>query len=193
MRFCMMENKAASTSAFLRAHTAFIVLLILLLAGMPAAGHSLEHEPMLPQVYDPGIPVSGWWMSEKFDGVRAYWDGDNLYSKNGVLLHPPEAFTAALPPFALEGELWGGHGTFEKTISIVLRQQEHPRWLELRYAVFDVPHARGTFEARMHKAGLWFEAHGSRYAFLVPQLPVKDAAHMAAYLDEVVRQGAKAL
>ena len=46
-------------------------------------------------------------MSEKLDGVRAYWNGENLYTRNGKHLYPPEWFTAKLPKgFALDGELW---------------------------------------------------------------------------------------
>ncbi|MFN2257360.1 MAG: DNA ligase, partial [Desulfuromonadaceae bacterium] len=168
-------------------------LLALFLTSLPREGRAIEHEPMLSQVYHADIQVNGWWMSEKLDGVRAYWDGEALYSKNGVLLYPPAEFTAALPPFALEGELWGGRGTFEDTLSTVLRKEAHPGWLTLEYAVFDVPQARGNFEDRVHKARLWFEQHRSRYTFLVEQIPVSDAAHLASHLDEVVAQGGEGL
>ena len=52
-----------------------------------------------------GQNVGGWLASEKLDGVRAYWDGRNLRSRNGKILAAPEAWSAHFPPFALDGEL----------------------------------------------------------------------------------------
>jgi DNA ligase-1 len=172
---------------------ACVAVALLLLISLPSWGHARAHAPMLPEVYHSETDVAGWWMSEKLDGVRAYWDGEALYSKNGVPLHPPGTFTADLPPFALEGELWGGHGTFEDTLSTVLRQDPHPGWLELEYAVFDVPHIPGSFARRLQHAINWFEEHPSRYATVVHQIPVRDAAHLAAHLEEVVSQGGEGL
>ena len=74
-------------------------------------------ELMLPQTYDESVDVSGWLMSEKYDGVRGYWNGQRMLSKNGKQFFPPAEFTRDLPPFPIEGELWGGRGTFEKTVS----------------------------------------------------------------------------
>jgi DNA ligase-1 len=37
---------------------------------------------MLAHVFDPEKhDPTGWWMSEKLDGVRAYWTGSNFYSR----------------------------------------------------------------------------------------------------------------
>jgi hypothetical protein len=47
------------------------------------------------------------WLSEKLDGVRAFWDGVRLYSKQGHVLHAPKWFSNFLPKnVALDGELW---------------------------------------------------------------------------------------
>lgn len=46
------------------------------------------------------------WMSEKFDGVRAYWDGQKMYSKQGKILAIPQFFADYLPRVPLDGELW---------------------------------------------------------------------------------------
>ncbi len=63
---------------------------------------------MLASVYDPAKndPI-GWYMSEKLDGVRCYWDGKNMYSRAGNKFYPPKYVKEALPKnFALDGELW---------------------------------------------------------------------------------------
>jgi DNA ligase 1 len=69
---------------------------------------------MLADVYDPEKhDPTGWYMSEKLDGVRCYWDGKNLYSRNGNKFYPPAYFKAALPKdFHLDGELWTKRNDF---------------------------------------------------------------------------------
>src|SRR5437660_1580187 len=41
---------------------------------------------LLAKVWNPSIDPTGWWMSEKYDGVRGYWDGRKLWSRNGNLI-----------------------------------------------------------------------------------------------------------
>lgn len=49
----------------------------------------------------------GWLMSEKLDGVRCYWDGTSMYTRNHKPFYPPDWFVAELPKdLALDGELW---------------------------------------------------------------------------------------
>jgi DNA ligase-1 len=36
--------------------------------------------------------LDGWLLSEKLDGVRAYWDGQQLWTKNGNPIYAPEWF-----------------------------------------------------------------------------------------------------
>jgi len=136
---------------------------------LPIVSNALEI--MLPHVYSDNIDVSNWLVSEKLDGVRGYWDGKRLLSKNGNPFHPPEAFIRNLPPFDLEGEIWGGRQTFEKTISIVKKQQPHSGWMELQFAIFDVPQAAGGFTQRLQKAKNWFANHPSQFAFVILQKP----------------------
>ncbi|MFO7766249.1 MAG: DNA ligase [Pelovirga sp.] len=170
--------------------SASLLCLSLLLFIIPAAA---AFEPMLPQTYTTHTAVAGWWMSEKLDGIRAYWDGSTLYSKNGTRLAPPPEFTADLPPFPLEGELWGGRNTFEQTASIVMRQQAHAGWLTLRLAVFDVPAASGPFHQRIKQADSWFDQHPSPYAFVIDQFVVENYAHLQQELKRIEGLGGEGL
>lgn len=43
--------------------------------------------------------LSGWVMSEKYDGVRAIWDGKNLKSRNNLKFNQPSFWSADFPPF----------------------------------------------------------------------------------------------
>ena len=64
---------------------------------------------MLAEKYDEEdfSKVQGWYMSEKLDGVRCFWNGSSMYSRNGKLFYPPDWFRKLLPRnLALDGELW---------------------------------------------------------------------------------------
>jgi DNA ligase-1 len=69
---------------------------------------------MLAKTYDPDtVDPTGWWMSEKLDGVRCYWDGKVMYTRNGKLFYPPKFFKDILPKdVALDGELWTKRNDF---------------------------------------------------------------------------------
>lgn len=163
----------------------FKISLFLLCGLLLPAVHTKASELMLPQVYSDQVDVSGWLMSEKLDGVRGYWDGKRMLSKNGNLLYPPATFLNDLPPFPLEGELWGGRGTFEQTVSIVQQKQPHNGWLQLKFAIFDVPKACGGFTERLTAANDWFAVHPSAYAFVLPQILVRDQAQLQQELQRI--------
>lgn len=167
----------------------FFILLLLL----TAVEQSRSAPPMLPLTYSANTNVEGWLMSEKLDGVRGYWDGRRLYSKNGRLFSPPPEFTRQLPPFELEGEIWGGRGTYEKTVSIVSKQQPHSGWLQLTYAIFDVPQASGSFMERLEKAGRWFTDHPSAFAYVIPQTRVQNREHLLETLARIETAGGEGL
>jgi DNA ligase-1 len=104
---------------------------------------------LLAQAWDNSTDLTDWWMSEKLDGVRAFWDGKQFVSRQGNRFHAPGWFLAGLPTVALDGELWIGRKQFQRTVSIVRRQDESDLWQEVRFLVFDAPHCAGGFEARL--------------------------------------------
>ncbi len=148
---------------------------------------------MLPEVYEDNIDISNWLMSEKLDGVRGYWDGERLLSKNGIPFNPPAAFLKNFPDFALEGEIWGGRNTFEKTVSIVKTRKAHNGWLDLKFGIFDVPEAGNGFERRLNMASQWFAKHPSDYAFVISQKTVKGKEQLKEELVRVEKMGGEGL
>ena len=104
---------------------------------------------MLAESWDNAADLSDWWMSEKLDGVRAYWDGKQFLSRQGNLYHAPDWFIAGLPNVPLDGELWIDRKKFQRTVSIVRRQDKNDQWNEVRYLIFDAPAASGGFEDRL--------------------------------------------
>ncbi len=62
--------------------------------------------------------IKGWLMSEKLDGIRAYWNGAQLLTRKGKKIHIPKYFSKNFPPFALDGELWTKRADFESIQNI---------------------------------------------------------------------------
>jgi DNA ligase-1 len=104
---------------------------------------------LLAERWDNAADLSDWWMSEKLDGVRAYWDGKQFLSRQGNLYHAPAWFVEGLPAVPLDGELWIDRKKFQRTVGIVRRQDKNDLWKEVRFLVFDAPAAAGGFEDRL--------------------------------------------
>ena len=75
---------------------------------------------MLAKTWKKGNNIRGWWMSEKFGGVRAFRPGRKMITRQGHPIHAPSWFTESLPGQALDGELWISRKQFAKTLSVVL-------------------------------------------------------------------------
>ncbi len=104
---------------------------------------------LLAERWDGELDPTGYWLSEKLDGVRAFWDGKQFLSRQGNRFHAPAWFTAGLPLEPLDGELWLGRKSFQRTVSIVRRHDEPDLWREIRFLVFDAPADDGPFETRL--------------------------------------------
>ena len=104
---------------------------------------------LLAESWDNATDLSDWWMSEKLDGVRAYWDGKQFLSRQGNIYCAPAWFIGGLPAVPLDGELWIDRKKFQRTVSIVRRQDKNDLWNEVKFLVFDAPIAAGGFEDRL--------------------------------------------
>jgi len=132
---------------------------------------------MLAQTFKPGkFSVAGWYVSEKLDGMRAYWDGGisrgipsglvpyantvknyrlkaeeiatGLWSRSGKVIHAPDDWLNKLPPFPLDGELFLGRGRFQELTSIVSKIIPGLEWNEVRFKVIDSPPFLSMFRDR---------------------------------------------
>lgn len=169
--------------------TLFFCLLFwpgLLMAGEP--------ELLLAQTYEGGIRVSDYWASEKLDGVRAYWDGRQLISRQGNVFDAPAWFTAGFPRQALDGELWIGRGQFEVVASAVQKQQAvDSEWRRVGYWVFELPHGEGSFSERLLRLQALVDNAGSPYLHRVEQFTLADNAALQQKLEAVVKAGGEGL
>lgn len=112
-------------------------------------GESTAPPLLLAERWDGVLDPTGWLLSEKLDGVRAYWDGKQFLSRLGNLFHAPDYFIKGLPATPLDGELWLGRKLFQKTVGVVRRQDKSDHWKDLRFVVFDAPALELGFEKRI--------------------------------------------
>jgi DNA ligase-1 len=151
-------------------------------------------ELTLAEVYSPGIDLSRYLVSEKLDGVRAYWDGRRLLTRGGRVIDAPHWFTAALPAFALDGELWGGRGTFDAVSAQVRKRPSNPDgWQSIRYMLFDLPDHPGDFKTRTAALQGVVATIRNKHLGLVEQRQVADHLALMTMLDDVVAAGGEGL
>ena len=139
-----------------------------------------------------GQNVGGWLASEKLDGVRAYWDGRNLLSRNGKILAAPEGWSLHFPPFSLDGELYTAQGEFEKIQSIVMdKMPSATAWSEIKFYVFDVPEAGGGLLERLSELEKFIlqNPQAGQNLKIIKQVKVKDNAEFEAFADAVIAKG----
>jgi DNA ligase-1 len=147
---------------------------------------------LLAHKWETDVDITGWWLSEKLDGVRAYWDGKQFLSRLGNRFFPPDWFVEGFPEHPLDGELFGGRKQFQRTVGIVKRQDHSPLWKELSYVVFDAPVHPGPFEGRIEHARSLI-GEGTPYARVHEHFPCEGLAHLKQELARVEALGGEGL
>lgn len=145
--------------------------------------HKWEHD------HDP----TGWWMSEKLDGIRAYWDGEAFVSRLGNRFFAPDWFVEDLPADTLDGELWVGRKMFQKTTSIVRSGAAGQEWRSVSYVVFDAPNAKGAFEERIAHAKKVLTRAGAPHARFLDHVRCDGIGHLREELTRVEGLGGEGL
>lgn len=172
-------------------------LLVLLCFQISSADERVEsvkplsyHSPpalTLAKTYRPIDDLTAYWVSEKLDGVRAYWNGKQLLSKQGNVYHAPAWFTRDFPTQPLDGELWIGRGTFEQLVSTV--RKDNPidsEWKQVKYMIFDLPASTATFTDRLTELHQLLENANSAYLELIEQFRVNNHDDLMQRLDQVI-------
>jgi DNA ligase-1 len=149
---------------------------------------------LLAERYRGGIDVPDYWISEKLDGVRAFWNGRELRFRSGNLVPAPQWFLDGLPSEALDGELWLARGRFDELSAIVRRQRPvDAEWRRVRYMIFELPGAAGTFSERLERMQVIIAAARRTWLTAVPQFRLPDERSLKKKLDEIVRAGGEGL
>jgi DNA ligase-1 len=138
--------------------------------------------------------LTDYWVSEKYDGIRGFWDGNQLVSRSGKSLNPPTWFVQAWPTQALEGELWTGRGQFEQAASVVQQKQaSDDAWRAMHFMVFDAPTPRKTFTERMGLYQSVVKQVSKPWVQAVDQKHIESHAALKTLLHQTVQAGGEGL
>lgn len=170
------------------------VLLALGALWLPVGARAQPAPVSLANVYRPGIALADYWVSEKYDGLRGYWDGRRLWTRNGEPIATPAWFTAGWPGVPMDGELWAGRGRFTHAVSTARQQTpDDAAWRGMRFMVFDLPAQAGAFNARLDALRALLLPLDSASIQAVPQRKVADDAALQKMMREMVRNGGEGL
>ncbi len=173
------------------------ILLASMLYLAPITVIAKEHanpDLLLAKVYKQNSDIEQYWVSEKYDGVRAYWDGQRFLSRQGNEYIAPKWFTKGFPDRPLDGELWIARNTFEQLISTVKKDDPiDAEWEAVRFEVFELPDAAGTFSDRILAIESLIGPIDNKYIRPARQYRLNSHAALMAKLDEVVASGSEGL
>lgn len=160
----------------------------------PCAAWAVPPPVELVDVYRGGIDLSRYWVSEKFDGVRGYWDGHRLLTRAGSVIAVPAWFTKSWPATPMDGELWAGYGRFARA-SVIVRTAaaDDSAWREVSYRVFDLPAQDGNFDTRVPAIRAVVAAISDPWVVAVRQFHVADDAQLRTELRSVLDRGGEGL
>lgn len=120
--------------------------------------------------------IAGWYLSEKLDGQRCFWDGGvtrgmpksevpwanhdkddrfvkpprctGLWTRYGNTIQAPAKWLNYLPSMFLDGELFMGRHRRQELMSTIRKiTPSHDAWEKVRYHVFDIPSMQGVFKS----------------------------------------------
>ena len=178
-----------SSAGLIRVAIVAVALIGFLPVMLPADPPSLQH----PGTYTGTQDVAGWLMSEKLDGIRGYWNGKQLLTRQGRVIHAPGWFTENFPPFALDGELWRKRNDFAFVQQTVLDAVPSTNWRDITYNIFEVPGADGDFPTRLDKAGRWFDVHPATHVRIIEQIECQGTDHLDDFLGKIESMGGEGI
>lgn len=186
---------------------ATLLALLLGTAFFPLLAPAATRKAVASQTASPALPALmlaknwqtsedplGYLVSEKLDGVRAFWDGHTLRFRSGRRIAAPGWFTDALPATPLDGELWLGRQSFDRLSGIVRRSTPvDAEWRALQYMIFDLPGEPGLFGERAARVVSLVEALNLPWLQAVAQRQGSDRDALQAQLQQLVSEGAEGL
>ncbi|BBB26697.1 DNA ligase [Amphritea japonica] len=174
---------------------------LIMLISILTASQSLAGKPklQLATLYHSGLEVSEYFVSEKLDGVRGYWDGKRLLTRQGYRIDAPDWFIAPLPEQSLDGELWIGRGQFDKVSSLIRssaardNKERDNSWRRVKFMLFDMPQFPGAFSQRMTRLRRVVDEVDRDWIQLLPQRQIASESELMDWLEQVVAGGGEGL
>ena len=153
-------------------------------------------QAQLAEVYnqDRSHPISDYLVSEKYDGVRAIWTGEQLLTRQGNPINTPDWFVAPLPDVWLDGELWTERQDFDALSGIVRTHLPNDDdWQRVSYMIFDMPDSQLPFAQRYQNYTDLLEQIDAEHIKPIRQLRFNSNEALSDYMDVVVAKGAEGL
>lgn len=171
------------------------ILIFFLLLGFSPVTHSVSPPQIqLATLYHQDINIQEYWISEKLDGVRAYWNGKNLISRQGNIFNAPQWFSNGFPDIPLDGELWIKRQSFSQVSGIVRQQKaDDEQWRRIAFMIFDLPASAENFTARIKKMRTIVNNSESPYLKMIAQQKVQNNAQLQLLLENVLSKGGEGL
>lgn len=172
-----------------------LMLLFLLLTCLAfPAGTSDPTKILLAKIAAKNINPAQYLVSEKFDGVRAIWDGKQLKFRSGNVVNAPAWFLAKLPATKLDGELWLGRQRFEELSGLVRQTMpDDAKWREIKYQIFELPEGQGSFTERAARIEEIIAKQNWPQLLAVKQHKITDNAALQVLFQTIVAEGAEGL
>ncbi|WP_448213639.1 DNA ligase [Colwellia sp. MEBiC06753] len=178
-------------------HIIFFILffwLINLLTIANSSAQQIRPKIQLATAYQVDIAIKDYWVSEKLDGVRGYWDGQQMLTRQGNIIQLPRSFTLNWPRHALDGELWIERQQFEKISALVRRQQTtEQEWQNVKFMLFDLPEHQGTFSERIMAMQQLIKHTDNPHLQMVTQQSISDKSALQALFSQVIAEGGEGL
>lgn len=190
-----MRSHSAATVE--RPHRVVVVFCGLLLCLLNIGALAKAPPILLANVLGSDVDVAQYLVSEKYDGVRAIWDGKTLRFRSGREVPAPEWFTAKLPPDPLDGELWLARRKFDELSGVVRKVTPlDDEWRRVNYMIFEMPDATGklgSFEQRYARIREVVAAAHWPQLQAVEQTRVANRSELKRRFDAAVKGGAEGL
>lgn len=149
---------------------------------------------MLAKIYHKGVDLDKYWVSEKYDGVRAIWNGEQLVSRGGNIYHAPQWFIKDFPKQKLDGELWIARQSFELLLSTVRDLiPDEKAWRNVKFMVFDMPDSPLIFNERINCMKRVVSDRKIPWLQLVKQWKVATHKELMTQLQSITKNGAEGL
>ena len=192
--------------SFYRTHFFLILIVFLVSFSVQASTNKNKKLPIQHGVtFKPVNDITKYWISEKLDGMRGYWNGKQLLTRKGHIIYSPKWFTQNWPNTAIDGELWMGRETFQQVVSCVRRKPNKHKnnikkkveinlktkpsyddcWHKVRFMMFDLPNHHGTFTTRVSTMKTLVQHSNSPYLEAVKQFKVADDSTLGKTLDNI--------
>ncbi len=142
------------------------------------------------------LNISDYLISEKLDGVRAFWDGEYLYTRNGNKIHTPNWFTEKFPKIKLDGELWMGRTQFNAISTLIrkkISKENNEEWKKVQYMLFELPENENIFQKRYENLIKITNELNIPWLKVIPQFNLKNKDELNQKLDKVLKEGGEGL